>query len=134
METELLPYYNAYNGSFIVDDGQRIRFVPYCVQPGYAVHVNCPSITCGSRVTHEEFQSNYRSRREALFGLEANETVIDSNNRTRRHSTGKIVGGDFSHPGRWPWLVAVYKDGNFHCGGAILDETWIVSAAHCVNG
>lgn len=43
----------------------------------------------------------------------------------------KIVGGEYSYPGRWPWSVAIYRNGRFHCGGIILDEWWILSAAHC---
>ena len=44
----------------------------------------------------------------------------------------KVVGGRISEPGKWPWLVAILKNGNFHCGGVILDENWIMTAAHCV--
>ncbi len=57
---------------------------------------------------------------------------ITGQSRIRRND-GKVVGGTFSEPGKWPWLVAVYKNGNFHCGGAILDEIWVLTAAHCVN-
>lgn len=45
----------------------------------------------------------------------------------------RVVGGEFSYPGYWPWLVMINKDGKFHCGGVILDETWIMTAAHCVH-
>lgn len=44
----------------------------------------------------------------------------------------KVVGGTESQPGFWPWLVALYRDGELHCGGAIIDETWILTAGHCV--
>lgn len=47
--------------------------------------------------------------------------------------SSKVVGGRESLPGSWPWLVAVYEDGAFHCGGVILNEFWIMSAAHCVD-
>lgn len=47
--------------------------------------------------------------------------------------TEKVVGGEFSNPGYWPWVVIMYKDGKFHCGGVILDEKWIMTAAHCVS-
>lgn len=47
--------------------------------------------------------------------------------------SSKVVGGRESLPGSWPWLVAVYEDGSFHCGGVILNELWVMSAAHCVE-
>ncbi|KAJ9579974.1 hypothetical protein L9F63_004357, partial [Diploptera punctata] len=46
----------------------------------------------------------------------------------------RVVGGQASQPGAWPWVVALYRDGRFHCGGVLLDENWIVTAAHCVDG
>ncbi|GLG94778.1 Serine proteinase stubble [Gryllus bimaculatus] len=45
----------------------------------------------------------------------------------------RIVGGSPSLPGRWPWVVAIYRDGTFHCGGAVLEAQWIMTAAHCVD-
>lgn len=47
--------------------------------------------------------------------------------------TAKVVGGSESEPGSWPWLVAIYQDGIFHCGGVILNERWVMTAAHCVE-
>lgn len=45
-----------------------------------------------------------------------------------------VVGGRPSRPKAWPSLVAINRDGTFHCGGVILDKFWILSAAHCVDG
>jgi len=38
-----------------------------------------------------------------------------------------IVGGDEAAPNSWPWMA--YLGG---CGGALIDNQWIVTAAHCV--
>lgn len=32
---------------------------------------------------------------------------------------------------KYPWLAAVYIDGNFACGGTIIDRTTFLTAAHC---
>lgn len=45
----------------------------------------------------------------------------------------KVVGGSESQPGSWPWLVAIYQDGIFHCGGVTINELWVMTAAHCVE-
>ncbi|KFM60129.1 Atrial natriuretic peptide-converting enzyme, partial [Stegodyphus mimosarum] len=47
----------------------------------------------------------------------------------------RIVGGKESEPGAWPWLVALHggPDEVFFCGGVLLSEWWVLSAAHCVG-
>nr|XP_019961542.1 PREDICTED: serine protease 33-like [Paralichthys olivaceus] len=44
----------------------------------------------------------------------------------------RIVGGMDAEDGAWPWQVDVQKDKDGHiCGGSIITESWILSAAHC---
>lgn len=46
-----------------------------------------------------------------------------------------IVNGDTAKQGAWPWQIYYTIDGNFGCGGSILNANWILTAAHCVyNG
>ena len=42
----------------------------------------------------------------------------------------RIVGGQ-NAPSMIPWQVAIFKDTNFICGGTILDECTILTAASC---
>ncbi|XP_054611779.1 serine protease 33 [Dunckerocampus dactyliophorus] len=43
----------------------------------------------------------------------------------------RIVGGMDSSDGEWPWQVDIQKAGAHVCGGSIITENWILSAAHC---
>lgn len=43
-----------------------------------------------------------------------------------------IIGGSATNIEEVPWQIQLVKNGNPGCGGSILSETWIVTAAHCV--
>lgn len=42
-----------------------------------------------------------------------------------------IVGGQTADPGEWPWQAFV-RAGPYMCGGSLIHEQWVVTAAHCV--
>ena len=50
----------------------------------------------------------------------------------------QIVGGWYAREHEWPWQVSMHRlrdSGEFthSCGGSIINERWILSAAHCVD-
>jgi secreted trypsin-like serine protease len=47
--------------------------------------------------------------------------------------TAKITGGTDADISQFPWQVYFEAD-DYVCGGAIIDENWIVTAAHCTKG
>ncbi|KAM9795117.1 coagulation factor IXa [Neosynchiropus ocellatus] len=46
----------------------------------------------------------------------------------------RIVGGAVVSPGEIPWQVALvaHPSGQLFCGGTILSERWVITAAHCL--
>ncbi|XP_006782015.2 coagulation factor IXa [Neolamprologus brichardi] len=46
----------------------------------------------------------------------------------------RIVGGEVVLPGEIPWQVALvaHPRGHIFCGGSILSEHWVITAAHCL--
>ncbi|XP_037679147.1 serine protease 38-like [Choloepus didactylus] len=49
------------------------------------------------------------------------------------HLQGKVLGGSPAPEMKWPWQVSVHYGGIHICGGSILNEYWILSAAHCFD-
>lgn len=45
----------------------------------------------------------------------------------------RIVGGNSTYEGEFPWAVSIQRHGNHHCGGVIVGRRWILTAAHCVR-
>ena len=54
--------------------------------------------------------------------------------QTKTNPASFIVGGDKAKKGEYPWQVVIVmsnRRGSFSCGGSILDENNILTAAHC---
>ncbi|KAI4882168.1 hypothetical protein NFI96_021725 [Prochilodus magdalenae] len=56
-------------------------------------------------------------------------TIKEESNNEQR-----IVGGNEATPGEIPWQVALVTKGQqlTFCGGSLLSEVWVVTAAHCL--
>ena len=60
-------------------------------------------------------------------------TFMTTDNTTEnRFKPAKIVGGQIA-PSPIPWQVSVQSGGSHFCGGTILDNSTILSAAHCFD-
>uniref|UniRef100_A0A8C1JWZ6 Coagulation factor IX n=1 Tax=Cyprinus carpio TaxID=7962 RepID=A0A8C1JWZ6_CYPCA len=58
---------------------------------------------------------------------------------TKKNATNtenRIVGGNEATPGEIPWQVVFIEKVNkiAFCGGSLLSEEWVITAAHCVEG
>lgn len=147
-----------YKGPFIVrnDDGTT-SMQDHC-KGHVSTYVKCPPIKCGTRAEFynlHDIETRFKRFNEldllnsAYYKADENATDVNdrftilnaseiegntkTKSKTKREETGRVVGGRESEPRAWPWAIAIYKDGGFLCGGVILDDHWVLTAAHCMQ-
>lgn len=67
---------------------------------------------------------HFGSARERLHTVRREE-FRDGDNR-------RIIGSDEAYIGEHTWQVAIALDGVFFCGGALIADRFVITAAHCV--
>jgi hypothetical protein len=45
----------------------------------------------------------------------------------------RIVGGQQAQPGEWPWQVALLRGTFQFCGGSLVSNQYVITAAHCID-
>jgi len=152
---EVGPISSNYEGRVAVfDEDQGVMVMP---KADYnVVYVECGEMKCGTssaRVKREVVLN--RVKRSDTYNQTCDEIIAHLNEaeresfknsevyRTRFYKAynctigdtdAKIVGGDVSYPEKWPYTVALYRDGQFICGATIISPEWVITAGHCVYG
>ncbi|XP_037043608.1 serine protease nudel-like isoform X2 [Bradysia coprophila] len=86
------------------------------------LHVKCPPIKCGLQ------QLIFKTKPMLRVREKRNMAEPPRNKR----ADDRVVGGTDADPLMWPFIIGMYRDGHFHCGGIIHSELWVITAAHCV--
>ena len=46
--------------------------------------------------------------------------------------SARVVNGENAAPHAWPWQISLRVNGRHICGGSLIKNDWVVTAAHCV--
>lgn len=106
-----------------------IFFLLTCVNNRQQIHLNClPVLKLKIKFLFKMCMFNCKSNLFVLLSVCGTRPAYFP-------SPLRIVNGDQVKPGTWPFQVALYGGDKLHyfCGGSILNENWIVTAAHCLG-
>ncbi|XP_015498383.1 coagulation factor X isoform X1 [Parus major] len=85
----------------------------------------------------QEMTSANETSTEEGFAITTESPTAPPDNRTSSKTPyvdTRIVGGDECPPGQCPWqAVLLDEEGKEFCGGTVLNENFILTAAHCIN-
>ncbi|XP_047504462.1 trypsin-1-like [Pieris napi] len=67
--------------------------------------------------------------------LERNQARTSCNCKCgERNDVSRIVGGTDAAINEFPWIVKLSYFKRFYCGGTVINDRYVVTAAHCVKG
>ncbi|GFR20200.1 protein masquerade [Trichonephila clavata] len=134
----------------IVYDGKASRpacpgscmsyFLRFTCFRGYATYdgFTCPGRSvCCARLKDIEDHEEYLKSLSPYFKEPATspEKMFHGCGIKGRRDTPRVMGGKEALHGEWCWQVAVINVQNqYICGGALIGDLWVLTAAHCVVG
>jgi len=66
--------------------------------------------------------------------LPRTKSFADSCGQMGKGVSPHIVGGSEAKPHQFPWQVGIFMDGAYFCGGSVISDEYILTAAHCADG
>ncbi|GAB1289776.1 Transmembrane protease serine 11A [Apodemus speciosus] len=87
--------------------------------------------TIGEKTTHSILNQKTRNAR----ALPADVSLVQVNaycgKRVIPLIANRIVSGNPAVKGAWPWQVSLQRSNMHQCGGTLIGNMWVVTAAHC---
>eukprot|EP00794_Sanderia_malayensis_P020512 gene20512-22530_t len=110
-------------------------YINYCKDPGYIAYLqnNCKK-SCN--YCHLTTRPPPTTLPTTAYTVPGGAKSLQPGCGRKGSSHTRIVGGTMAKPGDWPWMVTFdykknYINPGHHCGGALISDEWILSAAHC---
>ncbi|XP_028839290.1 transmembrane protease serine 13b [Denticeps clupeoides] len=124
------------------------RFLPLCSE-GWATHL--ADLTCAQLGFRKSYNFSTVNTSEVSFLSVTNKTSniiqgkvefstscpsqqtvsLQCSDCGKSQTTTKIIGGTAAKLGQWPWQVSLRYLGSHTCGGSLVSQDFVITAAHC---
>ncbi|XP_036624010.1 serine protease 56 [Trichosurus vulpecula] len=93
-------------------------------------------LVCQACVNHTSPCPGLQSQQPHVHNVPGQQKLVTCGLQSRGTANGtwargRIVGGKEASPGSWPWLVSLRMNGQPMCGGVLVGDAWVLTAAHC---
>ncbi|XP_073513324.1 mannan-binding lectin serine protease 2 isoform X1 [Phyllobates terribilis] len=114
------------NGNFTFENGNEVttynqQILYKCAEPFYKMKEDQARYRCGEKGQWEEI----------ITGNKMLPTCVPDCGKKKTEISGRIIGGKVAKLGDFPWQVFI-KDEDTKGGGALINDKWIITAAHVV--
>ncbi|XP_026081965.1 LOW QUALITY PROTEIN: transmembrane protease serine 5-like [Carassius auratus] len=134
LQTWLPVCYERWNSSLGTLVCRQLGYLRLSKHKGVNLTDIGPNYTDGFVQITSEHQSNFESLWRFRGSCSTGKVIaLKCFECGTRAKLPRIVGGVEATLGRWPWQVSLYYSNRHICGGSIITNQWIVTAAHCVH-
>lgn len=124
--------YSAVNSSQLVKRGTNITIV--------SNHDATTMMRMNQRKSSNNFLKDYANCNDEKTQVVAEMTCTNFEcgkvrTKKRRLPQARIIGGNESNPGDWPFLAAILggPEEIFYCAGVLIADQWVLTASHCIG-